>query len=113
MTDQNVQFTQEEIEKMRTFVLQHDSNMGKIRDFDLNNPPKMPYRHQEYPKMLYDHQGREYILVKDREQEQDALAAGYRKEPFPAEVVEVPLSAEDSREAEAIDRQLKKSRRQQ
>src|SRR5215831_3851994 len=81
------QLSPEEIERMRAIVAQHDQqNKGGIKEFDLNNPPKAPYRHQEYPKMVYDHEERTHARVHNREQEQEALNAGYSLEPFPAEV---------------------------
>ena len=79
------QLSPEEIERMRQIVAQHDqTNKQGIKEFDLNNPPRLPYRHQEFSKMVYDHEGRRHFVVRDRKREQEALDAGYRLEPFPS-----------------------------
>lgn len=46
--------SQDQIEALRKVVMQSD-NGGKIAEFDLNNPPKVPYRHQAFPKLVYNH----------------------------------------------------------
>ena len=48
------QFTPEEIEKMRSIVLASDQKRVP-NTFDPNNPPKVRYTHQEFPKLVYDH----------------------------------------------------------
>lgn len=56
MTNSQVpQFTAEEIEKMRSLVLAHDKEKNAVNVFDPNNPPKVPYSHKEFPKVVYDH----------------------------------------------------------
>jgi hypothetical protein len=109
------QLTPEEIERMRQIVAQHDQqNQGGIKEFDLNNPKLPPYRHQEYPKMVYDHEGRRTFSVRNREHEKEALDAGYRLDAFPPEPEEpeVRLSAAELREIEQLDKQARKPRRQ-
>src|SRR5215472_14197564 len=73
------QISPEEIERMRQIVAQHDqTNKQGIREFDLNDPPKLPYRYQEYPKVVYDHDGRRNFIVRNREDEKEALDSGFR-----------------------------------
>ena len=107
------QLTHEEIERMRQIVLQHDqTNRKGIQEFDLNKPPKEPYRHQEFPRMIYDHAKRRTKIVHNADHLADALAAGWKKEPFPAEVEEPELDAATAAEAAAIDRELRKPKKQ-
>lgn len=74
--------TFEQIEFMRTQVAKFDA-ATMPREFDLNNPPRVPYRHQEYPKTLYHHEDRVARVVKSREQEDGLIGLGYVREPFP------------------------------
>lgn len=94
--------SQTEIEAMRQIVMQSDST-GKIAEFDINNPPKVAYRHQAFPKMLYNHAASEpsrveidvengkriekhiepklvTMKVNDQEQLEDALQAGWSEQ---------------------------------
>src|ERR1017187_2668279 len=74
------QFSLEDIERMRAVLTQHDGQKTKgIRELDLNNPAKEPYTHQPYPAILYDHETRKHIVVKNRREEEDALEGGYVK----------------------------------
>lgn len=82
------------------------------REFDLNNPPKVDYKHQEYPRMVYHAESRGTALVHSDEELASALEQGYSKEPFPAEVPEVELSAADAAEAADVDRRLRKRKGQ-
>jgi hypothetical protein len=72
------QFTAEEIENMRLAVARHDQHEG-IKEFDLNNPPKKQYIHQEFPKMMY--RGGERKVAQNREDEQAAMKAGWSTKP--------------------------------
>jgi len=72
------QFTKEEIENMRIAVAQHDKKEG-IKEFDLNNPPKKHYVHQEFPKMMY--RGGEHQIAQNRHDEQAAIKAGWSTKP--------------------------------
>jgi hypothetical protein len=101
------QLSHEDIEKMRQIVQAHDNN-GKINTFDLNKPPQEPYRFREFPCMLYDHARRRHKTVHSEEERKTALAAGFRRDPFPAEEIkEVELDPADAAEAAAIDKQLR------
>jgi hypothetical protein len=110
------QLSPEEIERMRQIVAQHDQTSGKngIKEFDLNNPPRLPYRFQEYPKTVYDHEGRRSFIVRNREDEKEALESGLRLDPYPSEPVEseVQLSAAELAEIEKLDKIAKRPRKQ-
>lgn len=82
--------SQDEIDKMRAIVAAHDQAAGKqgIQEFDLNNPPQKPYRHQDFPRVMYHHGRREMRLAQNEEEMQAALKGGWKKEPFLAEQVE-------------------------
>lgn len=82
------QFSPEEIERMRAILAQHDSHEGQRggpKEFDLNNPPKQPYRFKEFPKVLYRHKDREHCTVHSAKEEKAAIAKGFESEPFPPE----------------------------
>jgi hypothetical protein len=106
------QISPEEIERMRAIIAQHDqTNKGGIKEFDLNNPPRLPYRFQEYPKVVYDHDGRQNFIVRNREEEKEALESGLRLDPYTAEPVEAHPEAEAA-EIERLDKQARKPRKQ-
>jgi hypothetical protein len=104
--DMQEQFSSEDIEKMRAFIAQHDTKHKGIKEFDLNNPPKEPYTHQPFPAILYGHEGRKHIVVKNRKEEEAAIEAGYVKEAFPREAiaVEETLGAAESEEIARLDK---------
>lgn len=52
---QNQQLSADEINKMREMVLAHDQKNAQSIVMDLSKPIIVPYTHQEYPKMVYDH----------------------------------------------------------
>lgn len=102
------QLTHEEIERMREIVAQHDStNKGGIREFDLNNPPKLPYRFQEFPRLVYHHKTRKHKTVHNAQQLKGAQGQGFVKEPYPSEVDEPELDPSAAGEAALIDEQLR------
>lgn len=97
--------SQDQIEAMRQVVMQSD-NSAKSTEFDLNNPPKVPYRHQAFPKMIYNHEASEPSRVEvdyengkrvekniepkivsakvgSQEELEEALAAGWSEEVPP------------------------------
>lgn len=49
----------EEIEKMREAVLQSDKAKITNNVFDLSKPPQVPYKYQEFPKLVYKHEASE------------------------------------------------------
>lgn len=103
-------FTEAEIAKMRAFVTEHDKKTS-INSFDLNNPPKAPYRHQELPRLLYNHGTRKHKLVHKQSDLDAALADGFQIEPFPAEPLEpVQLDAAEEAEVAKIDAEARKKK---
>jgi len=105
------QLTQEEIERMRQIVLQHDAASKPVKEFDLNNPPKEPYRHQEFPRLMY--KGTGHALAHTKEDMEAALAAGWSKTPHEAleQTVEPELDEATAAEAAAVDLELKKPKK--
>lgn len=83
-------FTFEEVERMRKAIIEHDKE-NMPRNFDLNNPPKVPYRHQEFPKVVYMHgpdgNFNDAMNVKNKAELDEALADGWSLSPR-AETVE-------------------------
>ena len=79
------QLSFEDIEKMRALVNAHDkNNQGEgMKEFDLNNPPKKPYRHIEYPKHLgYDKKC--VLLIANSVDDEEKLSARvFSKTPPP------------------------------
>ena len=107
------ELTQDEIERMRTILAQHDSRKG-VQEFDLNNPPKKPYVHQEYPRVMYHHGKRQMRVAKSPDEVHAAEAAGWQKEPFlpeGAEPPEIELDPESAQEAAEADAKLRKVRK--
>jgi hypothetical protein len=109
------QITQEDLEKMRSIVLQHDSQ-NKIKEFDLNNPPKEAYKHQEFPRCIYHHKKGISKVVPTQEELDAHTAKGWAKEPPPpadadGEDVDPALDAFDAAEAADIDAKLTKTKK--
>lgn len=103
--------TLEQIEFMRTQVAKFDA-ANAPREFDLNNPPRVPYRFQEYPKMLYHHEDRVSRVVQNKAQEDGLVGLGYVREPFAAaaEAVAPQLDPATLAEIARIDAELKKKK---
>jgi hypothetical protein len=107
------QLTQAEIERMRQIVQQHDGDNNSLKqEFDLNNPPKQPYRHQPYPLAIHHHEKRHTLIVNNEKEKKAALEEGYQEKPFPAEAETGAPNADTLRLAETIDQQLKEARKQ-
>lgn len=108
-----MEFNHDEIERMRAMIAQHDAQQAKqgIQEFDLNNPPKQPYRFQEFPKLVYDHETRAHKAVHSKEQERLAIEQGYQLEPYPSEVPEPDeLDPETAAEVERLDKIARKKK---
>jgi hypothetical protein len=105
--------THDEIERMRQIVMQHDGeNKRSMNEFDLNNPPKAPYRHQEFPRIVYDHVGRKTRKVRNHVELEAALGAGYELDPFTPEVAEPELSAAERAEVARLDREARRPKKE-
>jgi len=116
------QFTPEEIEKMRETVLKADRAKITNNVFDLSKPPVVAYRHQEFPKMVYDHEKSEpsrdimrksgngneelihipakhaHKIVKNADELAEALSKGFKEQP--AALGHIPVGAEEVEEEE-------------
>lgn len=77
------ELTAQDIERMRAIVAQHDSQSGKVKTFDLNNPPQERYTYQPYPKAIYNHANGESKYVYSEEQLEAHLAGGWSRNPAP------------------------------
>jgi hypothetical protein len=91
MIDQN-SFTPEQIAQMRQILAVHDKGSGQLggmKEFDLNNPPKLPYKHQEYPKHLgYDAKGKLLIAKSTEDEEKLGKLVKSKTPPAPKKVRE-------------------------
>lgn len=108
------QFSAQDIERMRAMVADHDKRTGPPKEFDLNNPPRENYRHQEWPTLLYgvnDEGKPTYKRVHSDDEMADALAAGWQKQPVSDEPELPALTANEVEEVAQIDAQLKKKKR--
>jgi hypothetical protein len=109
------ELTPEVIEQLRGLLQQHDAAHPKMpKEFDLNNPPKLPYSYQEFPRIVYHHGKRIHDVAKNAVDLDEALTHGWSKEPFPmeSESSEPSLSAADLAEISALDKKLKEKRTQ-
>jgi hypothetical protein len=111
--DMQDQFTQEDIERMRAILAQHDGQAQRqgIREFDLNNPPKEPYKYQEFPKLVYHHEARTHKVVRSKAEEKAALDAGWLNEPFPSEPPVDELDEEEAAEVARLDKIARKKKK--
>lgn len=93
--------TFEEIEKMRALVNAHDKDsMGGVKEFDLNNPPKLPYRHLEYPKHVgYDKKGTLLIAQNAHQEAELEKKVASKTPPPPKKVREKIDTTEDGQVA--------------
>jgi hypothetical protein len=103
------QLTPADIEKMRQLVNDHDKKTS-VNEFDLNNPPRVNYVHQDWPRLMYgtNAEGREvYKKVADREEHEAALEAGWSNTPVAVAVTpELALDPADAAEVAAVDEKI-------
>lgn len=59
-----------------------DNSFQGPKEIDLNNPPKEPYEHQEFPKLVYGERGH-VLTVKNAEEHDAAIAKGFKEDPHP------------------------------
>jgi hypothetical protein len=102
----------EELQQMRLLLAKFGQQSGPIKEFDLNKPPKEPYTHQEYPKLMY-HATKKPAVAQDAAHQETLEAAGHQDTPVVTEDVpsQPALSAADAAEAAGIDAKLSKKRR--
>lgn len=107
-------FSAAEIEKMRLYVGEHDKQ-ASMNSFDLNNPPRVNYTHQAYPKVVYGLTAEGKPLhkrVEDAQEHAAALAAGFSNEPqAEPEVDDVELDAAAQAEVKAIEDRVAAARK--
>ena len=105
--------THEEVERMRMLVLEHDKG-GKLQEFDLNKPPRLPYHYQPFPKMIYHHERNAWRVVQNQDELEAWQARGWTQEPLPQDPApqkpEEQLDPQAAAEAAAIDEQLRRKR---
>jgi hypothetical protein len=102
-------FTPAEIEKMRMFVINADKqSTGGV--FDLNNPPRKPYIHQDWPRLMYnaDPAGMpKHIRALDAADLENKLEEGWLMAPAGEEAPElIELDPADAAEVAAIDKKI-------
>lgn len=106
------ELSHDEIQQMRAIIARHDNGHKPLKEFDLNNPPREPYKHQEFPRVMYHHGKRTTRLAQDADEMQLALDAGWKKEPFSSEPdSEIELSAEELAEVAKLDAEARKPKK--
>ena len=131
------QLTEVEISRMRQILAQHDSEHKPMQTIDLNNPPRVPYKYQKFPMMLYDlvnsHPARDEeqprrngpgfdtihipakvitLLVNSETQLKKAIEEGWSDQaPNFSEEQEFPLSAKYQNEASRVQEQIDATKR--
>lgn len=107
------EWTYEERVKIRQMLDMADQKEAAngMREFDLNKPPTPPYRHNEYPYLMYNHETGQSRAALNHLQREQLAAQGWSENPVPPEPVEVQLTARELEEAEAIDKQLIKKKK--
>lgn len=136
------EITPVEAEQLRSILQRYDNDHKPIAIYNLNDPPKVPYRYQKFPKMLYNHEESApaheetrtavvgssvleetvhirakvvTLIVANEQQYQDALAEGWREDaPEFRDEPEDTLSAKYQAEAQTADAALRpKSKRKE
>lgn len=104
--------TYEDRVRMRRVLDQLDQKeqAGAMKDFDLNKPPTT-YTFREYPFLMYNHDAKATKPARNPEERERMTAEGWSEDPFPTEHPEIPLTAAEHAEAEAIEAKLTKKRR--
>ena len=128
-----------EAEQMRSLLQRYDSEHKPIQVHNINDPPKTPYRFQEFPQMVYNHQESapahnetrtaivgssvleetvhvrahvEYKIVKNAEELREALDSGWSVDPPEfREEPEYALSASNRAEVERAEATLVAARK--
>jgi hypothetical protein len=109
VSQEQITLSHDEAERLRALLTQHDKQ-SMPKQFDLNAPPKEPYRYQEFPCVIYDHEARATRIVHSAEERALWLAEGWDRKPFPAEAAEVSLDPDEAAEVANVDRVLNTKR---
>lgn len=94
------QLSEIEIQRMRAILAQHDSEHKPIVTLDLNNPPRVAYRFQKFPMMVYDH-ANSYPAHDEEQQRKDGR--GFEMVHIPARVLTSTVHSEDQLRAALAD----------
>lgn len=90
------QFTPEQLAQLKQAL--NADTPAKANEFDLNAPPKQPYSHQEYPRLMYHHEtGRTQLAHSDADVEK-AIEFGWSKDSQPPTVAEESETSWDTNE---------------
>ena len=54
--EMSMELTATEAEQMRGLLAKYDSQHKKIEIHNINEQPRVPYRHQKFPMMMYNHE---------------------------------------------------------
>lgn len=105
--------TYEDRVRMRRLLDQIDQKEAAgTKEFDLNKPPQQPYVYREFPFLLYHHGQGRTMPVPNNEERERMLAQGWSENPLPPEAPpEIPLTAAELAEVEAVDKKLEKKRK--
>lgn len=93
-----IDLTPQDAERLRQILDAYQAkNPPSIKEFDLAKPPTKPYRHQEYPKVMYHHATGRYKDANNAQEEATAIEAGWSTQSV---FVEEPQIAVDLSEEE-------------
>lgn len=111
------QMTEADINKMREMVANYDAEQSPVKVVDLNNPPRVAYKYQKFPKIVYDLENSSeqkivFVTVENEDDLQSYLAEGWSENPPSySEQREEPLSAAYQMEAAQVDEKLAEERK--
>lgn len=95
----------EEIERMRRIIIEHDAAEKPVETFDLNNPPRKPYKFQKFPMLVYS--GKQTTTVRSEDELADALENGWSQDASSfTDEGNNQLSAKLQNEANAVQDQI-------
>lgn len=106
-----IDLTPQDAERLRQILDAYQTkNPVSIQEFDLANPKVKPYRHQEYPLVLRNHDTGEEKQARNRAEEDALTDKGFIREalpPAPEPAIEIELSDDEKAliaEAEAANK---------
>lgn len=114
--DEMEKLTAEEAQKLRALLAQHDTEQSPVKTTDLNNPPHVPYRHQEFPKMVYDLENSKpgslvTMVVRSPDELADAIADGWDEDaPAFGDGADERLDGKYANEAARVDAVIEESK---
>jgi hypothetical protein len=106
--------TTDDIEKMRALVNQHDAAAVA---FDINNPPKVQVRFQEFPKLMYKAvNGKvQHQPANNKAEQEEAEENGWQTQPILDGDVDIDpeLDAASQRELRDTETKLEEARKKE